>query len=281
MSATVLPGRPVTAGRSRLDAPARHALTAAARTWFAVTVSGQWIFAAYIVALYGGSAVRGDFGAWNKVLPHGHEPGNAAGNLALGAHLLFAAILSVGGPLQLVPLVRARFPVFHRWLGRVYVPTAFVAGLSGLYLSLSGRKVVGDLSQHVAIVVNGLLILACAAMAFRTAVARDFRAHERWALRLFLVVSGVWFFRVGLMFWLAVNGGPAGFDPGTFRGPFLTFLAFAQYLLPLAVLEAYLRARDRGTAAARLAVGAALLLASAAMALGLFVAARVLWLPRL
>jgi hypothetical protein len=281
MSTTVLPGRPAACGRSRLDAPARHALTGAARLWFAVTVSGQWIFAAYVTALYGGSAARGDFAAWNKVLPHGHEPGNPVGNLALGAHLLFAAVLSVGGPLQLVPQVRARFPVFHRWLGRVYVPTAFVAGLSGLYLSLSGRKVVGDLPQHVAIVVNGLLILACATMAWRTAVAREFRAHERWALRLFLVVSGVWFFRVGLMFWLAVNGGPAGFDPGTFRGPFLTFLAFAQYLLPLAVLEAYLRARDRGTAPARLAVAASLLAASAAMALGILVAARVLWLPRL
>jgi hypothetical protein len=281
MNAGVLPARATVAGRSRIDSHADAALTGAARLWFVVTVSGQWIFAAYIAALYGGAAARGDLGAWNKVLPHGYVAGQTLGNLALAAHLAFAVVLNVGGPLQLVAPLRARYPAFHRWLERVYVPTAFAAGVSGLYLVLSGRKVVGDLSQHVAIALNGLLILVAAVMAWRTARARAFVAHGRWALRLFLVVSGVWFFRVGMMFWLAVNGGPVGFDPETFRGPFLTFLAFAQYLLPLAVLEAYLRARAGATALVRLAVAAVLLLATGAMALGVLVAARVLWLPRL
>lgn len=280
MSATVLPVRTPAARRSGLDVKAAAALAGAARSWFVVTVAGQWIFAAYVAALYGGAVVRGDLGVWNKVLPHGYDPGNPIGNFALGMHLLFAVVLNLGGPLQLVPRQRMRFPAVHRWIGRVYVPTAFAAGVSGLYLSLSGRRVVGDTSQHVAIVVNGLLILVCAVLAWRTAMARDFRAHERWALRLFLVVSGVWFFRVGLMFWLAVNGRPVGFDPETFRGPFLTFLAFAQYLLPLMVLEAYLWARARGTAA-RLTVAAVLLLGTAALALGILVATKVMWLPRL
>jgi hypothetical protein len=177
-----------------------------------------------------------------------------------------------------VPWVRRRFPAVHRWIGRVYVPIAFVAGVTGLYLSLSGRKAVGDAAQQAGIVINGILILVAAVMAWRTAMARDFGAHARWALRLFLLVSGVWFFRVGMMFWLAVNGGPVGFDAKTFTGPFLTFLAFAQYLLPLALAEAWLRARGAGP---RLAVAAALFASAAAMALGVFVAARVLWLPRL
>ena len=51
------------------------------------------------------------------------------------------------------------------------------------------------------------------------------------------MASGVWFFRVGLMLWVVVNQGPAGFDTETFRGPFLTFLSLAQSLLPLAILE--------------------------------------------
>src|SRR5689334_7480241 len=122
MSATVLPGRAAVVSRPGLDAMARTALAAAARIWFVVTASGQWVFAAYVAALYGGAVVRGDLGAWNQVLPHGYEAGNAVGNLALGAHLLFAAVLSFGGPLQLVPWIRSRFPTVHRWLGRIYVP---------------------------------------------------------------------------------------------------------------------------------------------------------------
>lgn len=279
MSATVLPGNPAVARRPGLDARAASALSAAARYWFVVTVCGQWVFAAYVTAFYGGAAVRGDLDAWTRVLPHGYVRGQTMGNMALAAHLAFAAVLSFGGPLQFVPWLRRRLPAVHRWIGRVYVPTAFAAGASGLYLSLSGRQLVGDFPQHVAVVVNGVLVLAAAFMAWRTAVARDFRSHERWALRLFLLVSGVWFFRVGLMFWLGVNGGPVGFDPKTFTGPFLTFLGFAQYLLPLAMAEAYLRARAGG-AVARLAAAAVLGALTTAMAFGILVATKVMWLPR-
>ena len=101
------------------------------------------------------------------------------------------------------------------------------------------------------------------------------------ALRLFLAVSGVWFFRVGLMFWLIANRGPAGFDPQTFSGPFLTFLAFAQYLLPLALLELYLRAQQSRRGLTKLATAALLALATLAMAAGIAGAALVMWLPRL
>ncbi len=43
--------------------------------------------------------------------------------------------------------------------------------------------------------------MICAAMALHYALARNIDAHKRWALRTFIVVSGVWFFRVGLMLW--------------------------------------------------------------------------------
>lgn len=256
------------------------ALRAAARFWFLVAVTGQWIFVYYIAAHFGSSALQGNFEAWDH-LPHGYVAGDTIGNTALLGHLLFAATITFGGPLQLAPQIRTRFPVLHRWLGRTYVLTAFIMGFTGLYLSWSGRTVVGDVSQHIAISINGVLIIVCAAMAWSRAAARDFAAHRRWALRLFLVVSGVWFFRVGLMFWLAINNGPAGFDPKTFTGPFLTFLAFAQYLLPLAVLEIYLRASGRSSAAVRFTTAAGLLALTAAMGVGVFAAATGMWLPRI
>nr|WP_315391666.1 DUF2306 domain-containing protein [uncultured Duganella sp.] len=256
------------------------ALRAAARFWFAATVAGQLMFGAYIVSLYGGAAAGGDLDGWNKVMTHGFVRADPAGNLATAAHLLLAAVLMLGGTLQLLPRVRARAPAFHRWNGRLYVGAAVVVALSGLYM-LWFRGAVGDTTQHVGISLNAFLILLCAGMAVRRAMARKIDAHRRWALRLFLCVGGVWFFRVGLMFWLAVNGGPAGFDIKTFTGPFLSFLAFAQYLLPLAVLELYLRAGDGGGVAAR--GGAALLLAALtlAMSLGVVVATMGMWWPNM
>ncbi len=257
------------------------ALEATARLWFVVAVVGQWLFAAYVAAFYGGSAARGDLLAWNKHLPHGYTPGDRAGNLVLITHLVLAVVVSVGGPLQLVPRLRARVPSFHRWSGRLYVLAAFALGLGGLYLAWSGRRVVGDVTQQLGVSLNALLILICAALAWRHAVARQFDRHRRWALRLFLVVSGVWFFRVGLMFWLIGWGGPVGFDARAFQGPFLTALSFGQTLVPLALLELYLRARDGGVAAARYAMAGVLLACAAATAVGVFGAVMGMWLPRL
>jgi tetratricopeptide (TPR) repeat protein len=266
--------------RSLLQA-GNTALKAAAGLWFFVAIIGQWIFVAYIASVYGGAVVVGDVGRVNRTLFHGYIPGNTIGNLAVAAHLLLAATITLSGGLQLIPQIRARLPVFHRWNGRMYVVIAFVMGASGLFLALSGRKVVGDFSQHIAVELNAVLIMLCAAAAWRYALARDFKTHRRWALRLFLVVSGVWFFRVGLMLSAVIFQGPVGFDPVTFQGPFLTFLGFAVYLLPLAVLELYLRTQERAGGAARIAMASGLFVLTVAMGAGILGATVGMWEPRI
>jgi len=89
----------------------------------------------------------------------------------------------------------------------------------------------------------------------------------------------VWFFRVGLTLSFLVFQGPFGFDPITFQGPFLTFLAFAQTLLPLAILELYLRTQDRASASSHIAMAAGLFVLTLAMGAGVAGAAMGMWLP--
>ena len=259
---------------------AHLALQYAARGWFAVTVAGQCMFAAYIAVLYGGTALRGEFAAWNRVMTHGHVEGAAAGNVATGLHLFGAAAIMLGGALQLLPGLRARAPALHRWNGRLYLVAAVGASLSGIYM-VWWRGAVGDTAQHVATTLNGVLVVLCAGMALLRIRARLIEAHRRWALRLFLAVSGVWFFRIGLMFWLVLNRGPAGFDPRTFEGPFLTFLAFAQAGVPLAVLELYFLCRARGGAAMQFGMACVLASAALATAVGVAAATAGMWLPNM
>ena len=272
--------RALPARRSTTIITAETALRASAALWFAVAVIGQWTFVSYILGFYASSASRGAWSEWKKILTHGIVPGDTMGNAALVAHIFLAVIITVGGPLQLVPALRARAPSFHRWNGRVYLTTAFASGISGLYMIWVGG-IGGSLAQRVGISVDALLIMTFAVVAVRYALARNMRLHRRWALRLFMVVSASWFFRVGLMFWIAVNHGPAGFDPKTFRGPFIDVLSFAQYLVPLAVLEIYLRTRDRAGSPRRYAMAGSLLVLTAAMGLGIVVATKVMWLPRM
>lgn len=267
--------------RRSLRDVADAALKSAAGFWFLVAVIGQWVFGFYILSFYGGSAAQGDLAAWNKVLPHGYIPGDGVGNTVVAMHLLLAAIITIGGPLQLVPQIRARAPSFHRWNGRIYLFTAFVAAVTGLYMIWIRGGAAGDVVQHLGISLNAVLIVLCGVVALRYALARQFSVHRRWALRLFLLVSGVWFFRVGLFLWLIVNQGPAGFDPKTFQGPFLSFLSFAQYLVPLAALEIYLRTKDRAGTSGRFAMATGLFVLTVAMGVGIFGATMGLWLPRI
>lgn len=271
----------VWAERMGLDSGAERALTVAARFWFVIAVAGQWLFAAYVLAFYGGAAVQGNLEAWNKVLPRGHVAGDPMNNIAVAVHLLLAVVITIGGPLQLVPQIRKRFPAFHRWNGRVYMPAVVLTSAAGLFMTWGRGGGSGDVLQKIGISGDAVLIVLFAVLATRYAMARDIATHRRWALRLFLVVSAVWFFRVGLMFWIVVNRGPMGFDPKTFTGPTLTILSFADYLVPLLVLELYLRAKERGAAWQRFAVAALLVVLTLATAAGIFAATMGLWLPHM
>jgi len=157
--------------------------------------------------------------------------------------------------------------------------TAVTLSVAGLYMTWF-RGSVGDLSVHLASTLGAVLIWLCGGMALRYALARDFRTHRRWALRFFLVVSGSWFFRIGFFLSFLIFKGPIGFDPVTFRGPFLTFMSFAQYLIPLAVLEIYLWAQDRPGALRRMATAGMLFVLTLVMGAGLFAVATAQWVPQ-
>lgn len=264
--------------RLELSSVAETTLKAAARFWFAVTVFGQVVFGFTVASFYALTALRGDYHKWN--FTNGYVPGFSMGNTAVVMHVASAAFVMLAGAVQLVPQVRNRFPVFHRWNGRVYMLTAVTLSVAGLYMTWI-RGSVGDLSVHLGSTLNAVLIWLCGGMALRYALARDFKTHRRWALRFFLVVSASWFFRIGFFLSLLIFKGPFGFDPTTFRGPFLTFMTFAQYLVPLAVLEIYLRAQDRPGALRRVATAGMLFVLTLVMVAGLFAVAMVQWVPQL
>ena len=258
----------------------RKAVQRSARLWFLLAALGHAIFVAYIVSVFFPPvAARGLNGLEGLHLPSGFIAGDFLGNLAAVAHVLLAALVIGGGPLQLIPQIRQRAPRVHRWLGRSYLVAAMTSAVAGLYMTWT-RSPIGDLVSRIGISIDGVLILVFGAMALRCALARDFTAHRRWAMRLFLAASAVWFFRVGLMAWVKLTGG-IGIDWETFTGPFLYFIGFAQYLLPLAMLEWYFRAQRSTNSAMQFAFSATLVALTAIMSVGIFQATMQMWLPRM
>lgn len=257
-----------------------RALRISVTTWFAVAAVGHWIFTAYILSVFFPPiAQHGLHGLEGLHLPAGFREGETLGNIAAASHVLLAALIIGGGPLQLIPAVRSRLPTFHHWLGRTYLLAAVTSAVGGLYMVWT-RGTVGTIVNHLGTSGDALLILVFAAFTVRYAVSRRIAEHRRWALRLFLAASAVWFFRVGLMGWTMLTGG-AGIDFASFTGPFIYTLSFAQYLLPLAMLEWYFHCKSNAGQGGQMLFVATLTGLTAFMVVGIFAATMGMWLPRM
>lgn len=248
--------------------------------WFIVATIGQWLFAFYVAFSYSLKYTKsGLSGLGIKNMDGGYVSGDTIGNIFFILHLVLAVIIIIGGPLQFFPKLRSRLPSFHRWTGRLYIPSVMAAALSGFYLTWA-RNGVGDTIQHLGISLDAILIIIFSVFAFKYARDRKFKEHRRFATRLFLVVNGVWFFRIGLMLWVYLTDG-IGINWKTFSGPFLSIWAFADYLLPLLVYELYLFALKKSNITFGYCVAFLVFILTIATALGTYRAFLELWLPRM
>ena len=258
-------------GDVSVRATGTRVLELATRFWFAITVIGQWAFLYYIVALYGSPTIRGSFEEWNRNrhLLKGYVAGDTAGNLTFAAHALLAAIIALGGVVQLVPQIRERAKWLHRWNGRLFVFTAIAVSITGLYMvwvrgaSMSTANAIGSS-------LDAVLIIAFSALTARTAIARDVARHRRWALRTFVVANGQWFMRIGFFAWTIVGH-------GRYVPEFFSFWNFGSYLVPLLVLELYLHVRRSGAIRERFAFAGVLTVFTLLTATGIAGIAIFLW----
>jgi uncharacterized membrane protein YozB (DUF420 family) len=248
-----------------------------ARAWFLAALAGQWLFASYIAwtlvrPLLGADAASVD----NTRVITGYIEGDTAGNAMLLGHVLAAAIINVLGLMQMIPALRRHMPSWHRWAGRTFMVLSLLAALSGFYMVWVRGSRLGDVSA-AAITLNGILILLAVTLAWRLAMQRRFAEHRRWAIRAFLLVSGVWFLRLGLMAWVIINQGPNG-NTERLDGTFDSIWVFACYLIPLAIAELYFRA-EKGSRAMQFTAAGVLSLSAALTMLGTFGAFSFMWLP--
>ncbi|MEO7026671.1 MAG: DUF2306 domain-containing protein [Caulobacteraceae bacterium] len=261
----------------RADCVADRLSRCAAALWFAIAVAGQWVFVYYILAFYWTSTLTGHFASWNRRdLIKGYVAGDTAGNLMFAGHVLVAALITTSGGLQLIPAIRARAPAFHHWNGRFFVGAAFLMAIGGLWMVW----IRGSWLTYWSLASSTLLalgIMGSAALVVLLARRRRFVEHQRWALRLFILANGVWFQRLGYMAWLILARGPVGVGKHL-DGPFDIVWGFGCYLLPLAFLELYLRAK-RGGVWAKSTIAGGLGLAATATALGTVGAYVFMWRP--
>lgn len=247
--------------------------------WFIIAAIGQWMFVSYILGAYIPRTLGGNFERWNETgLLEGYVQNDALGNLGFISHVLLAAFVSAAGVIQLLPVIRRKFPAFHRWIGRAYISVAVFLAVGGILLIWVRGTRANDWAA-LGTTIDGLLILIAATFTLRHAMARRIDLHRRWAMRLFVVVSGVWFIRVAYMAWAIATGG-VGMHR-TMDGPTDILVPYLAFLVPLVVLEIYQKARDSRSAPFKLGVAGLIVVCCGITALGLFGAWMMMWSPNL
>jgi len=264
------------ASATRRDWPA-EALSRSARLLVAASWISGVLFGLYILLFFGGTAFAGVADRWDEALPELHDPAVPLAVLAIGAHFATGGILLLLGPIQLIGAIRRAVPALHRWLGRLYVASAGIAGLGGLGFIVS-KGTIGGTVMNVGFGLYGLLMVLCATLAFTHARSGRMERHRAWAIRLFALTVGSWLYRMEYGFWFLTAGRVGHTD--NFTGGFDMLMAFAFYLPNLAVAELFIRARrTQPGLAQRLGAAAVMLGASAFVTLATFVFTTRYWGP--
>jgi uncharacterized membrane protein len=246
-------------------------------TWLVVS---SWVsaalFAVYVLANYLG-ALFSDLERWNVPLPRLYDASHPAATVSIGAHFATGALLLLLAPLQLLGIVRERWPALHRWLGRVTVVAAALTGLAGLGFIVA-QGTIGGAPMNVGFGLYGLLMTLAAVQTARFARARELERHRRWALRLYALIIGSWLYRMeyGFLFALARGAGHSR----TFDAAIDVVMSFFFYVPNLLLVELSLRAGALSTSRWRaLALDAVMVLATLLVLVGTWFFAANLWGP--
>lgn len=247
-------------------------------SWWLLALVGQWLFASYIAVRYGGPVLDGNYAAVNQgnhIM--GYQPGATTHNLMYFSHILPSILLSISGVLQLIPQIRQKLPVLHRWNGRVFMLLGISGALTGLYLTwISGSRL--STIGAIGITLNGLLIPLAIGLAWRYAVARNFTAHRRFAVHSFLLVNGVWSFRLYLYGWLVLNQGPNG-NTRYLDGPADIFFSFACYVIPMLVAELVFWGQRQTSTTRKYSVALVMIIGALLTLVGIVAVSMATWLP--
>ena len=262
--------------------PSEASFTEALLRWSVrALVAGAWIstalFGLYILAFYAAAAVGDDMARWNQTLPLLYEAHTPAATSGIGLHFAAGGIILALGSIQFISRLRARYPIVHRWVGRIYVLASLCAGVGGL-IFIFAKGTIGGAVMNVGFGLYGALTIVAAVKAYSHARARRWDLHRAWAMRLFALAIGSWLYRMDYGFWflLADRAG----HQSNFRGPFDYVMDFFFFIPNLLLVEWLLRAQSRPTGnVTKVSLATTFLLATGFVALGTYFFTRKYWGP--
>ena len=163
-------------------------------------------------------------------------------------HILAALPFSILGAFQFVPKLRRRGSGWHRVAGRVLVPLALVAALSGLWMTQFYPWAEGDgVLVYLFRLVFGWAMVVAIGMGIDAIRRRDFAAHGDWMLRAYAIGMGAATQVLTHIPLFVLMGAPAGLPRAAAMG--------AGWVINVAVAEWIIRRRPAKAGRAAPAAG--------------------------
>lgn len=250
------------------------------KLWVGIILTGQWVFALYILVQFTLPLITGKLDESRYAyMIRGYVNGDTFNNVILLLHVVPVMLISLSGIFQLFPTIRTHFPRFHRINGRVYLIFGLMGAIGGLYLTWVTGSRLSDLGA-LGVTLNGLLIPVMVYFAWYYALKHDYSRHQRFAVHAFILINGVWTFRLLLMGWFMLNQGPLG-NSANLDGPADIILSFASYLLPMLIAELIFKAREHNTVVLQVSAIVAVGIAIIITIMGTVAATMMMWGPRI
>jgi uncharacterized membrane protein YozB (DUF420 family) len=141
-------------------------------------------------------------------------------------HMLTGIIFIVLAPIQFLKKFRARNLNVHRWLGRVLIPFALVAGFYGMAASII-LPGFGGIASETATWVFGPIFLFSLLRAYWCVRNKFIAQHREWMIRAFAIALAVGTQRLFLLVFMSFDG----YDFEELFGPGLWFGFSANLLI--------------------------------------------------
>ena len=106
-------------------------------------------------------------------------------------HIVTVMLFSFLGALQFAPRLRKAYPNWHRWSGRIIVPSGIIAALTGLWMNQYYALPPHDgTALYVTRLIVGIWMTYALVRGYLAIRRRDITAHQNWMLRGYAIGMG-------------------------------------------------------------------------------------------
>lgn len=145
-------------------------------------------------------------------------------------HIVLGIIATLIGPFQFISKIRNKYLKAHRQLGRVYILSVILAGISGMYLAVTSDV---NLPYAVGLFGLGFTWAISAIMAFVSIKNKKVELHKDWMIRSYVITFAFVSFRF-------VEDILMSLKIGTYE-EVLVLMSWACWAIPLFIVEIFIQ----------------------------------------